>query len=696
MTTNTMGGIQTVAFIKKISAALLIISIILISAVTKTQGGNLWVTPQELNDLPTEGAAWENLLRGTMNATTNPDLANRKDNTEVYTMAKALVYAKTKDVRYANQVRQTLAILVRNHPLSDSFRWDWLGILRSLGSYVIAADLIDLNDFDPAFDQNIWRPWLSGARFAVTDGGRGSVVSAQETRPNNFGTHGGASRIAADLYLNDQNDLDQAIRVFKGYLGNRRAYSNFKYGELSWQADMSNPVGINPKGATIEGKNVDGVLPDDQRRSGSFRWPPPKENYSWEGLQGVITAAEMLHRAGYPAFEWEDRAILRAVQWLYTTTFNDGSNHPAVGDDRWQIWIINKRYETSYSQFVSISPGKMVGWTDWSHQGSNRPPLASFAIEPIRATTSTAVNFKALEAKDFDETNPFYIWHFGDGSSANGKTVSHRYRNPGKYSVILTVRDNHGNTSSRKQGIKVTDQTAMPPIARITASVTSGEAPIRVTYDGSASNDRDGRVIGYSWDFGDGSSGRGKISRHTYHDPGTYTAKLTVRDNDGKTSVARKTIKVTRRPIIPPAARFTTSVSSGEAPLSVTYNGSASRDSDGRIIGYVWDFGDGAMSRGENSASHTYVKSGTYTTKLTVRDNDGKTSVARKVIKVTRREPTPPTARFTTSVTSGDAPLRVTYNASASRDNDGRIIGYLWILVMVLSVAVKKLSAIPM
>ena len=456
------------AIIKKSSLVLFLTIIFLNFMVIKTQGGDIWVTSQELEALPTEGAAWKNLVAGATTSTVNPDLSNQNDYTDVYTLAKALVYARTKDAKYANEVRQTLNNLVRNHPLSTSVNWDWLGILRSLGSYVIAADLIDLKNFDRSFDQNIWRPWLSGARFAVTENGRGSVVSAQETRPNNFGTHASASRIAADLYLDDQKDLAQAIRVFKGWLGDRESYSGFKYGDLSWQADKKNPVGINPKGASIAGKNVDGVLPDDQRRGGSFSWPPPQENYVWEAMQGVVAAAEMLHRAGYPAFEWEDRAVLRAVQWLHSTTFSGGKNYPAGGDDAWQVWIINKRYGTNYPQKVSVNPGKMVGWTDWSHQLTNSPPFARFVVEPEHPTTSSPVKFNASQAEDANGTIESYEWNFGGGETASGMIVSHLFTEPGSYIIRLKVTDNDGLTHSVSQTIQVTDDNATVKVLPLT------------------------------------------------------------------------------------------------------------------------------------------------------------------------------------------------------------------------------------
>ena len=75
-------------------------------------------------------------------------------------------------------------------------------------------------------------------------------------------------------------------------------------------------MGINPKGGQIDGHSVDGVLPEDQRRSGGFSWPPPKENYVWGALQGATFQAQMLSRQGYDAWHWSDSAILRALTWL--------------------------------------------------------------------------------------------------------------------------------------------------------------------------------------------------------------------------------------------------------------------------------------------------------------------------------------------------------------------------------------------
>ena len=75
-------------------------------------------------------------------------------------------------------------------------------------------------------------------------------------------------------------------------------------------------------------------------------------------------------------------------------------------------------------------------------------------------------------------------------------------------------------------------------------------------------------------------------------------------------------------PNAPPVAAVSANPTSGTAPLTVTFDGSASTDSDGSITSYAWNFGDGATGTGP-AASHTYNNAGSYTATLTVTDNGG-------------------------------------------------------------------------
>ena len=73
------------------------------------------------------------------------------------------------------------------------------------------------------------------------------------------------------------------------------------------------------------------------------------------------------------------------------------------------------------------------------------------------------------------------------------------------------------------------------PTAAFTVDVSEGSAPLEVHFDASSSTDPDGQLVSYDWEFGDGSTGSGRMVTHTYQDPGAYTPTLTVTDDRGAT-----------------------------------------------------------------------------------------------------------------------------------------------------------------
>ncbi len=92
-----------------------------------------------------------------------------------------------------------------------------------------------------------------------------------------------------------------------------------------------------------------------------------------------------------------------------------------------------------------------------------------------------------------------------------------------------------------------------------------------------------------------------------------------------------------------PTASFSTTPSSGGEPLKVTFSGAASSDSDGQVVTYAWDFGDGTANGVGVVAVHTYTE-GSYTVRLTVTDNAGATGSRTGTITVN-----PPVGTFTVS-----------------------------------------------
>jgi hypothetical protein len=326
-------------------------------AATTTPNG-IWLSYAEIAKLPMSGKAWDKVKSAADGWVGTPNIADQDSKHDVNTLAIALVYARTGNPAYRTKAAAAIMSAVGTEAGGRT-----LALSRNLVSYVIAADLIDLRTLDATQEQK-FRTWLTAVRNETLDGK--TLISTHEIRPNNWGTHAGASRIAVAMYLGDTVDLERAARVFKGWLGDRSAYSNFEYGDLSWQMDPKNPVGVNPVGATKEGHSIDGALPDDMRRGCSFKWQPCTTGYAWEAMQGAVVEAQLLARAGYDAWNWGDKGIARATMFLYKLNQEVGSDWWATGDDAWQPWIINKAYHANFPT-TAAKPGKNMAWTDWTH-----------------------------------------------------------------------------------------------------------------------------------------------------------------------------------------------------------------------------------------------------------------------------------------------------------------------------------------
>ncbi|MGW7658679.1 PQQ-dependent sugar dehydrogenase [Streptomyces sp. NPDC054756] len=88
-----------------------------------------------------------------------------------------------------------------------------------------------------------------------------------------------------------------------------------------------------------------------------------------------------------------------------------------------------------------------------------------------------------------------------------------------------------------------------------------------------------------------------------------------------------------------PLAQARASVTSGKAPLSVSFSSAGSSDPDGDSLSYAWTFGDGATSTAANP-SHTYTAEGQYTATLKVTDSTGRSATASVQITVGNTAPT--------------------------------------------------------
>jgi len=327
-------------------------------------------------------------------------------------------------------------------------------------------------------------------------------------------------------------------------------------------------------------------------------------------------------------------------------------------------------------------------------------PAAEFRISPDTPTVGQTVQLDASSSSDPDGTITAYAWDVdGDGvADLAGRTVDFTFSSAGEFVIALTVTDDAGISDTHVLTITVTEPATGPspspiqlPIAEfqiVPSAPVAGEA---VSFNGTASLDLDGQIVSFAWDFdGDGIvDSTAPIADYVFVEPGTFAVTLTVTDDGGNTDTNTKSVSVSgaARPAgEPPAAEFAFMPPTPDAGALVLFNATLSRETDGRIVSYAWDFdGDGTVDSYAAIVDHTFAENGTYAVTLTVTDEYGRTSTQTQTIVVgpvvqppQAEQILPPIADFEFTPQQPQTGSFVRFNGTLSEDTDGTIVSYDW------------------
>jgi len=171
----------------------------------------------------------------------------------------------------------------------------------------------------------------------------------------------------------------------------------------------------------------------------------------------------------------------------------------------------------------------------------NKKPIADFSFSPESPEVNETVNFTD-KSIDPDGNVTSWQWDF-DGDGVTDSTLqnpTYKYIATGVYNITLIVKDSNNATDSITKSITVSEMN-IPPIANFTFTVGVN---LTVNFT-DLSNDSDGYIVNWTWDFGDGNISYEQNPQHKYADDGVYNVTLTVTDDKGKTGSIIKPVNLT-------------------------------------------------------------------------------------------------------------------------------------------------------
>ena len=331
----------------------------------------------------------------------------------------------------------------------------------------------------------------------------------------------------------------------------------------------------------------------------------------------------------------------------------------------------------------------------------NKAPVANAGSGATITLPVNTVTLDGMASADPDGSISKYEWKKVSGpaggtiATATAVKTAITGLTAGSYVFSLTVTDNKNTANTATVTVKVNPAANKAPVANAGVNTSITLPTNSVTLDGTASKDADGKITKYAWKKVSGPVG-GTFTSSTLAKTaatglvaGTYVFSLTVTDDDNVTATANVTVTVNpvRAPNKAPVVNVGTNVISINLPTNtVTLDGSASKDPDGKITKYAWKKISGPATGGAVTSptlaktTVTGLVGGTYTFSLTITDDDNATDFANVVVRVNLAQETnkAPVANAGPDQTITLPGNTAKLDGSSSKDADGKIATYAW------------------
>jgi PKD repeat protein len=244
----------------------------------------------------------------------------------------------------------------------------------------------------------------------------------------------------------------------------------------------------------------------------------------------------------FDASNTTDGGVRCGAACSYSWNFGDGTNGSGL--------VTTHEFRSVGNFLVSLTVTDARGATTVASKtlvvGPGTPPTATFRFSPSAPAVSADIFFTAEESKAAAGRRIVsYNWSFGDGHTASGVTATRRFDSPGTYNVILTVVDDAEQKGTAQQAVTV-GGAGTGPVADLiispTANITVG---MSVFFDATASKGPTA-IVNWEFNYGDGVIENSTVGRqsHVYTAVGSYQARVTVTDTQGRKATKEVSVKV--------------------------------------------------------------------------------------------------------------------------------------------------------
>jgi PKD repeat protein len=262
------------------------------------------------------------------------------------------------------------------------------------------------------------------------------------------------------------------------------------------------------------------------------------------------------YNAGTPRYEWTraaiDQARARNIPWvvvgMHKPCLSRGVYACDPGPDIVNL-LVNRKvdlvlsgHEHHYERTKQIAHGTGCSTLAIGTYDADCVVDSDDSLQAGAGTVFMTIGTGGVTLRDLDAGDP-EAGYFASGTGANTTATfgfSDFRATPDRMDVsfVRTAGGAYSDAFSLVRG-------AAPPNTPPTAAFTATPSGLSVGLDASASGDSDGSITSYAWTFGDGTSGSGVTTQHTYAVAGTYPVTLTVTDDDGATTTLTKDVTVT-------------------------------------------------------------------------------------------------------------------------------------------------------